>query len=400
MSSRSALITPADPSDPRWARLERRADRYQGRDPFPLVSEGLLSSAEIRDYIYVTGLVDTFNEDALKSASYEVFVGGTFVRWKGKKKLSIEIDRTKSKSVTFPANSISFIQVENTFRLPNYIAMRFNLQIAQVHRGLLLGTGPLVDPGFRGKLLIPIHNLTSSAHEFDLSKALIWVEFTKTTATPEPLSLRHTARLARKVPKHGQFKPFRPEKRGLTAEDYLFKANGGRPIVSSIPDALLKSRKDAKSAKRSADTLQKWARGIGILAVLAAIIGVAGVVSTSWNIAQTATAAVNRAEQSVSELRSKSVLAAARADQAVHDAERAGQTASEQNEELRRQLVERTAAFAQVEKEVARLGREIEGLSQSTSRTLALPSGVSPRKIGVSRRLRLNRRLRFNRRQR
>ncbi|TRL36303.1 hypothetical protein FM996_05085 [Methylosinus sporium] len=82
------------------------------------------------------------------------------------------------------ANSIIFVETDLEFRLPDYIAIRFNLQIRHVHRGLLLGTGPLVDPGYWGKLCIPLHNLTNQDYLIPLEEGLIWVEFTKTTSTP------------------------------------------------------------------------------------------------------------------------------------------------------------------------------------------------------------------------
>ena len=55
--------------------------------------------------------------------------------------------------LTVGANSIVFVECDLDFRLPDFIALRFNLQIRHVHRGLLLGTGPLVDPGYRGKTM-------------------------------------------------------------------------------------------------------------------------------------------------------------------------------------------------------------------------------------------------------
>jgi hypothetical protein len=58
---------------------------------------------------------------------------------------------------------------------------------AGADHGPLLGTGPLVDPGFRGKLLIPMHNLTASDYELATKEALIWIEFTKTTYNCEPI---------------------------------------------------------------------------------------------------------------------------------------------------------------------------------------------------------------------
>ena len=79
------------------------------------------------------------------------------------------------------ANSIVFVECDLDFRLPDNIALRFNLQIRHVHRGLLLGTGPLVDPGYWGKLCIPLHNLTDEDYSISRDDGLIWVEFTKTT---------------------------------------------------------------------------------------------------------------------------------------------------------------------------------------------------------------------------
>ena len=54
-------------------------------------------------------------------------------------------------------NSIAFVALEPCFRIPEYMALRFNLKIKHIYKGLLLGTGPLVDPGFSGKLFIPLH---------------------------------------------------------------------------------------------------------------------------------------------------------------------------------------------------------------------------------------------------
>ena len=118
-----------------------------------------------------------------------------------------------------PANSITFVQVEPHFRLPNYIAVRFNLRITHVHRGLLLGTGPLVDPGFHGRLLVPLHNLTAYEYYLDTTKALIWVEFTKTTFGFVPRE--------EVASKHRNFAPFPLSNRNLTPDEYLFKAGAG-----------------------------------------------------------------------------------------------------------------------------------------------------------------------------
>ena len=149
-----------------------------------------MSSEHIKAYVRETGLIFPFRDDTgrLKSASYEVCAGGQFIYWdEDGNKITAPI--TPDGTFTLPPNSISFVQIESQFLLPQYIGVRFNLRITHVHRGLLLGTGPLVDPGFHGGLLVPLHNLTSDEYTIRGDEGLIWVEFTKTSheATRAPV---------------------------------------------------------------------------------------------------------------------------------------------------------------------------------------------------------------------
>ncbi|MEE7504038.1 hypothetical protein [Methylobacterium mesophilicum] len=291
--------------------LERkaRAEAYSEVDPFSTVPAGLLSSAEIEDYIRVTAMLDEFDGDCLKSASYEVMAAGAFIYWEGERRRKKELT-AKDWYVTLPANSITFIQVRNYFRLPTYIAMRFNLRIAHVHRGLLLGTGPLVDPGFHGRLLIPLHNLTSSEYRIDLKKALIWVEFTKTTAGYQGFSDEEKNLL---VPgKDRKVKQFPLSKRDVQPDDYLFRANGGRPILSSIPEATDSAKRDAKVAREAVENLQRWARGIGVLTVLGAVVGIASIVTATWTAIRTVDNDIDKARTLVYEGNKKLDAEAAR----------------------------------------------------------------------------------------
>lgn len=162
------------------AEAEDRFKIYESKDLFPDIAPALLNSADIYDYVRVTGMVWPFDPslEKLKSASYEVEFLGEVFYWneKGEKQTQIiEVDDL----FEIKKNSIAFVFLKTKFRLPNYIALRFNLKITHVHRGLLLGTGPLVDPGFVGRLLIPLHNLTSEDYYLTGGKGLIWVEFTK-----------------------------------------------------------------------------------------------------------------------------------------------------------------------------------------------------------------------------
>ena len=104
----------------------QRAEVWENRDPLKSIPVGLLSSAEIDDYARITGMIYPYDRSALKSASYEMYIGGRFIYWdENGKKFDEIVDRKRRCYVVLPANSITFVQVEPQFRLPNYIAVRF-----------------------------------------------------------------------------------------------------------------------------------------------------------------------------------------------------------------------------------------------------------------------------------
>jgi deoxycytidine triphosphate deaminase len=237
------------------AEASARAAKFLSHDPFPSIPLSLLSSAELHDYVRVTGLLHPFNSSGLKSASYEAHIGGEFIRW-DENGNRVEGELKKGSRCVLPANSLTFVQVEPYLRLPNYIAARFDLRNTHLHRGLLAGTGLLVDPGFSGKLLIPLHNLTATDYDLDTTQPLIWMEFTKTTFQMKP------AESEASPTRH--FIGFPPTELNISADAHLRKANAGNPIRSAIPAALANTEASARQAASWARTL-----AIGTLAGVA-----------------------------------------------------------------------------------------------------------------------------------
>ncbi len=242
---------------------EDRYEKTKQCDPFPEIPPALLNSADIYDYVRMTGMLHPFDPspERLKAASYEACILGECRYWDndGVEK-TIKLEKYTD-VLTLPPNSIAFVQVEPYFRLPVYIGIRFNLKIRHVHRGILLGTGPLVDPGYRGKLLIPLHNLTTNEYKFNGGDALIWIEFTKTsqnslwdsTAKEEKICFQRLGVFNRE-------EAFPRRKADLTPQESLARASPHKSIRSSIPvamqEAAIKAKtaaEDAAKAKESAD---------------------------------------------------------------------------------------------------------------------------------------------------
>lgn len=290
------LDFPATPEE-----AQERFQYFEYIDPLPDVNPALLNSGDIFDYARITGMIWPFaNEEGqlkkkLKPASYEIDFLGTvyFIDDQGESR-KIEIE----KDVPFPLkkNSIAYLYIATTFRLPAYIALRFNLKITHVHRGLLLGTGPLVDPGFCGQLLIPLHNLTSENYTIKGGDGVIWVEFTKLSP-----HLRWNHR-ARKNANH--YIQFPTDKRYLPAQAYLNKATvDGQPAKSSIPGEVKVAKEDALNAKNSAERSEAQVKRLAFLgaigggiALLSLIVGLVALVYNTWSF-------VNETKKDVMEIK-------------------------------------------------------------------------------------------------
>ena len=167
------------------------ADKEPAEDPFlDDIAPSLLTADDIKKYVMATGVIAPFYEGGggksrMKDASYEGRIGEKAYEFKPEETEATQIFHPGDRVLTVPANSIIFVECDLYFRIPDFIALRFNLQIKHVHRGLLLGTGPLIDPGYWGRLCIPLHNLTDEDYDIPADEGLIWIEFTKTTKISE-----------------------------------------------------------------------------------------------------------------------------------------------------------------------------------------------------------------------
>lgn len=157
---------------------EERYKLFKHVDPFPDISAALLNSEDVIKYIMTTGMIDPFNIGNLSGATYACEISGEYNFWNENKVLNSATLKGDNELRILP-NSITFIAIKQYFRIPSYIVLRFNLRVSHVYKGLLLGTGPIVDPCFEGQLFIPLHNLTSNSYIIKKNALIIDVEFTK-----------------------------------------------------------------------------------------------------------------------------------------------------------------------------------------------------------------------------
>ncbi len=290
-----------------------RFEKVRSVDPFPEIPPALLNSADIFDYVRMAGILYPFDRGKLKSGSYEAGIKGQCIWWDDKGKRQTMNLGKDADEFTLCENSIAFVQVESKFQLPDYIALRFNLKITHVHRGILLGTGPLVDPGFVGRLLIPLHNLTTNPYRFKVGEGLIWIEFTKTSPLPKQEAGMEQA--AQRLSRHGEYVRFPEKKKNFAPEQYLEKAASNNPIRSSIPEAVRESKEaslssaryseesanSAQEAERSAERMYTFVMGASVAGLAVLLLALAGLWLTTWSLLQDANSVVVAAQQQLRE---------------------------------------------------------------------------------------------------
>ena len=278
-----------------------RYKKYNSLDCFPNIAPALLNSADIKAYVKQTGMIYPFDEGELQSASYKVKIAGKVVYWehndsnkrkKQKKGISkIEKELKEGDYFDLQPNSIAFVTLEPEFHIPKYLALRFNLKIKHIYKGLLLGTGPLVDPGFEGRLSIPLHNLTNNTYRFKYGDTLITMEFTKLSPNSTWLP---------KCPLTGHSEEFKYEDMppSRDVDKYIEKAlNSDRLpyVISSIPDAIYESKTQAREARKDVEKVKQHST----LITIGSILGVFSVVITSITFAFNA---INKANDRYNEI--------------------------------------------------------------------------------------------------
>ncbi len=151
--------------------------KYEDPDIHNPARKGMLLSNEIEKFCKNGLLIEDYKTERLRPASYTLTIGSDYVDSAGK------VRRLTQKKPFFEIepNSIVYVSTAEKLNLPFYIAARFNLRVKWVYKGILLGTGPQVEPGYKGYLSCPLYNLTNRPIRVWLGDEFATIDFERTT---------------------------------------------------------------------------------------------------------------------------------------------------------------------------------------------------------------------------
>lgn len=285
----------------------KKYDKYKSKDPFPMVGEALLNSVDLLMYLLTVGVVEPFHVNNLKGVTYQCSFSGEAHRFNTEVGGMETIHLNKNDELKLEPNSITYLKIRETFHVPEYMVLRFNLSVSNAYKGLLLGTGPIVDPGFEGNLFIPLHNLTGNHYIIKKDAPLIRVEFTKLSRHVDWKNKKKDLfpplkPITKKTPHNAGFSVFFEDALLDPDKRKFYNSKNVISVRSSIPEAIRSSakkaddaQKSAKDAVKKADDAQKSAKSVAdttrnwsIIGGLGVVVTVAGLIIAGYALLQDA----------------------------------------------------------------------------------------------------------------
>ncbi|WP_084210033.1 dCTP deaminase [Ralstonia sp. A12] len=141
----------------------------------------ILSNSEIQGLIgQQRPLIAPFISANVRLSSYDLTIGGEYyISTNGKSSAIVTQQLLQNQSFTIPPHGICFILSEEDISLPNDITAKISLRMSLVYKGLVLTAQPPFDPGYSGKAVVMIHNLSSDAHHLKRGDRVATIEFIK-----------------------------------------------------------------------------------------------------------------------------------------------------------------------------------------------------------------------------
>ena len=186
-------------------------------------------------------LIEPFDENQIQPASYDIRIGHQAVTTSSEGVVDLE----SRKYIVLKPGDFGIIISHEVIKLgPQYVG-RFGLRSSLARKGLIATTGPQIDPGFHGRLIIGITNLTPQDISMTYLDKFLTIELHKLdTAVLKPYNGKYQKRME------------------LTSEEISIIADkDGVPLVK-VMDSMNQLKREVHGLTKTQELLL-WGIGIG-----------------------------------------------------------------------------------------------------------------------------------------
>lgn len=195
-------------------------------------------------------LISPYNPKHLRDSSYDLTVGAEYYIGKSEGATPLETQHLRSnQSFTIPPHAVCFILTAEIIHLPADVTAKVSLRMTHIYAGVVLTSQPPFDPGYEGKVVIMLHNLSSAPVHLKSGERVATVEFLRLESPPSNPKAHRSVR---------------------TLEEQLDK-----PLISSLSEIA--------NLSKSAQDKVTWLSGqmLGFAALIVAVLAVPGFFSYS-----------------------------------------------------------------------------------------------------------------------
>jgi deoxycytidine triphosphate deaminase len=125
-------------------------------------------------------LIHPFNKDNVRRSSYDLTVGDEYYIGGEADETSLKTEQlAREQAFTIPPHAICFVLCAESIHLTDELTARVSLRMSLIYKGLVLTTQPPFDPGYKGKVVVMLHNLSSQPHTIREGERLATIEFVR-----------------------------------------------------------------------------------------------------------------------------------------------------------------------------------------------------------------------------
>lgn len=133
-------------------------------------------------------LISTFEETNLRGSSYDLTIGSEYYIDQGSGSTSLETQSLRERqSFTVPPHAVCFILTTESITLPLDITAKVSMRMPHIYAGMVLTSQPPFDPGYNGKAIVMLHNLSSVPVFLKRGERIATIEFSRLEEPRESL---------------------------------------------------------------------------------------------------------------------------------------------------------------------------------------------------------------------
>ena len=130
-------------------------------------------------------LVCPFDTDNLRGSSYDLTVGDEYYIGGAADSATLVTQKLKpAQTFTIAPHAVCFVLAAEKIHLPDDVTAKVSLRMPHIYSGMILSSQPPFDPGYFGRVIVMLHNLSSTPLHLKAGVRLATIEFMRVESKP------------------------------------------------------------------------------------------------------------------------------------------------------------------------------------------------------------------------